>query len=88
MRFLHLACALTSMLFILALCLRRCTALRFNGGVHYAVTIAFLTLFSEADMVVFWGCIAASVVFSWLIALLTEPVTKRLRERVRGFALR
>ncbi len=55
---------------------------------HYAVTISFLTLFYEAGMVVFWGCIAASVVFSWLIALLTEPVTKRLRERVRGFSLR
>lgn len=54
---------------------------------HYAVTIAFLTLFSDAGMAVFWGCIAASLVFSYLMALLTEPVTKSLRAKVRGFSV-
>ncbi len=55
---------------------------------HYAVTIAFLTLFSEPGAMIFWVCVAVSIVFSWFTALLTEPVTKRLRERVRGFSLR
>jgi peptidoglycan/LPS O-acetylase OafA/YrhL len=55
---------------------------------HYAVTVAFLTLCSEPGAIAFWVCVAVSIVFSWFIALLTEPVTKRLRERVRGFSLR
>lgn len=55
---------------------------------HYAVTVAFLTLCSERGASAFWVCVAVSIVFSWFIALLTEPVTKRLRERVRGFPLR
>jgi peptidoglycan/LPS O-acetylase OafA/YrhL len=55
---------------------------------HYAVTIAFLTLSSKLGTMTFWACVAVSIAFSWLVALLTEPLTKKLRERLRGFPLR
>lgn len=55
---------------------------------HYAVTIAFLTLCSEPSDMLFWSCVAASVAFAWFIALLTEPFTNRVREKIRGFSLR
>lgn len=55
---------------------------------HYVVTIVMLSLFPVGSPRIFLFCIALSVAVSWAVALLTEPLTKGLRNRVRGVALR
>lgn len=55
---------------------------------HYAVTIVMLSLFPQGTPSVFLLCIVLSVVVSWAISLVTEPLTKGLRNKIRGTALR
>lgn len=55
---------------------------------HYAVTVVMLSLFPVGSVNLFFLCIFLYLVASWAVALLTEPFTKGLRNRVRGVALR
>lgn len=55
---------------------------------HYAVTVLALSLFPQRNLAMFLLCIALSLASSWAVALLTEPLTKGIRNRIRGVALR
>ena len=54
---------------------------------HYVVTIAVMSLVRARNVWVFLMCIPLSVAVSWLVAQLTEPLTRGLRTRIRGVAL-
>jgi peptidoglycan/LPS O-acetylase OafA/YrhL len=53
---------------------------------HYAVSVAALTLFASAkpSFTLFALTLVASVAFSYGAMLLTEPLTKGIRDRIRG----
>jgi len=52
---------------------------------HYAISIVMLTLFwNERNMVLFLVTYVLSVAFSYLAMLCTEPLTRTLRDRIRG----
>ena len=53
---------------------------------HYTVGIVALTLFVPSPTVFIAACIA-TVLFSYGTMLMTEPVTKRWRDRMRGVSL-
>ncbi len=56
---------------------------------HYAVSIVFLTLFgSHRDpLLIFLLCAAVCVGISWALNQISEPITRRLRDRIRGLTL-
>jgi peptidoglycan/LPS O-acetylase OafA/YrhL len=54
---------------------------------HYVVTIAVISLVRARNVWVFLMCIPLSLAASWLVAQLTEPLTRGLRTRIRGVAL-
>ena len=53
---------------------------------HYAVSIAGLTLLAPGAAA-FTATLAASVLFSYVAMLVTEPFTRRVRNRIRGRAI-
>jgi peptidoglycan/LPS O-acetylase OafA/YrhL len=54
---------------------------------HYVVTIAVMSLVRARNVWVFLMCIPLSLAASWLVAQLTEPLTRGMRTRIRGVAL-
>ena len=54
---------------------------------HYVVTIAVMSLVKARNVWVFLMCIPLSLAVSWLVAQLTEPLTRGVRTRIRGVAL-
>lgn len=54
---------------------------------HYAVTIAVLTLMPRKHVWAAVICLPLSIGAAWMIAQLTEPMTRQLRNRIRGVPL-
>lgn len=56
---------------------------------HYAISIAWLTLWPDTrpGLPSFVGCLGACVAASCAMMLLSEPFTRRLRDRIRGVRL-
>lgn len=54
---------------------------------HYVVTIAVMSLVRARNVWVFLMCIPLSLAASWLVAQMTEPLTRGVRTRIRGVAL-
>jgi peptidoglycan/LPS O-acetylase OafA/YrhL len=52
---------------------------------HYVISILFLVLFYQShNMLIFVLCLLSCILFSFFVSLLTEPLTKKLRDRIRG----
>jgi len=54
---------------------------------HYAITIAVVTLMPRRNVWTFLVCLPLSIAASWMISHLTEPVTRKMRNQIRGVAL-
>lgn len=54
---------------------------------HYVVTIAFLSLAKTRSLAMFIACVLTCIAFSWTMNWVTEPITRRVRDRLRGVAL-
>jgi peptidoglycan/LPS O-acetylase OafA/YrhL len=54
---------------------------------HYVVTIVFLSLLKTRGPAIYIACILASIAFSWGMNLVTEPLTRQIRDRLRGVSL-
>jgi len=54
---------------------------------HYAITIAVVTLMPRRNVWTFLVCLPLSIAASWMISHLTEPVTRNMRNQIRGVAL-
>jgi peptidoglycan/LPS O-acetylase OafA/YrhL len=56
---------------------------------QYAISVAWLTLWPDArpGLLHFLGCLGACVAASCALILLSEPFTRRLRDRIRGVRL-
>ncbi len=54
---------------------------------HYVITIMALTFFSDRapSLTLFFGGVVVAVIFSYLMMLTTEPFTRNLREKIRGY---
>lgn len=55
---------------------------------HYAVTIGVLSLAPQRSPMFFLLTLVLCIAVSWAVAQLTEPLSMRLRDRIRGVALR
>ena len=51
---------------------------------HYVITILFLSLLNERSVFVIVACVAVCIALSWLLANLVEPITREVRDRLRG----